>query len=383
MKEKIQNIKNDVTIDTVKMEKLEKNNKTRLEYLDIARTFAIISVVLCHAVELVYQMKLKGLTILSFQSQLFRLISFTFGRLGVPIFLFITGTLILNKKIGDDQSCKKFYIKNLLPLLITNEIWVIIYNIFIPIYNHTKFDFFILVRNMLFLEKVPLANMWYMPMIIGIYIAIPFVNKIVRTFSIKSLKLPMIVIFILQFTLPTVNVLLNMFGLETYHNILDVSFLGGAYGFYIISGYLISKKNIMKKIKSIWIIIVMTIFFILSCTIQLISYRISKGYNIWYNSVFIFICTACIFELFTRININKINKKIIKCCTYISKISLAIFFLHIIIEKIVSKYINTIIINNPIKVMIIFTSSFLISMMIIFILSKIKIVKNKFFLIKE
>lgn len=99
----------------------KENNKRRLEYLDIARTFAIISVVLCHAVELVYQMKLKGLTILRFQSQLFRLISFTFGRLGVPIFLFITGTLILNKKIGNDESCKKFYIKNLLPLLITDK----------------------------------------------------------------------------------------------------------------------------------------------------------------------------------------------------------------------------------------------------------------------
>ena len=34
--------------------------KNRIIYLDIARTFAIIFVVLCHSVELIYKMNLQG-----------------------------------------------------------------------------------------------------------------------------------------------------------------------------------------------------------------------------------------------------------------------------------------------------------------------------------
>lgn len=38
----------------------DKIKKDRIIYLDIARTFAIIFVVLCHSVELIYKMNLQG-----------------------------------------------------------------------------------------------------------------------------------------------------------------------------------------------------------------------------------------------------------------------------------------------------------------------------------
>jgi len=38
----------------------ESFNKKRIDYLDIARAFAIISVVLCHAVEFIYNVNLEG-----------------------------------------------------------------------------------------------------------------------------------------------------------------------------------------------------------------------------------------------------------------------------------------------------------------------------------
>ena len=356
--------------------------KRRIDFLDMARTFAIISIVLCHSVELIYPMNLEGWAQLSAQSKIFRTIFFTIGRLGVPIFLFITGYLILNKKIDSDEDCERFYKKNLIPLLITTETWIIIYNIFLAILNKKSFNLDATIRNMLFIEQVPLMNMWYMPMIIGIYIAIPFVNKILKYFSVKSLKFPMTIILILQFLLPTVNVLLKTFGIKQYGNILDISFLGGIYGIYIVSGYFVS-KGIMKKIKNKWIILTTVVSFMLSCIIQMLSYVNGKGYNIWYNSIFLFICTLCIFELFTRINAEKINKKVLKLFTYISKISLAIFFLHIIFEKVFSTYIKALGISNPLKVFMLFTISFGTSTILVFTLSKIKIIKNKIFLVKE
>ena len=95
---------------------------------------------------------------------------------------------MLNRKYDNDDDVRNFYKKNLIPLILTTEIWIIIYNIFIVIYYNQKFDIYILIKEMFFVETVPLMNMWYMPMIIGIYIAIPYLSKIVHSFSLKSLN---------------------------------------------------------------------------------------------------------------------------------------------------------------------------------------------------
>ena len=70
--------------------------KERIQKFDIARTFAILCVVLCHSVEAAYSnVAYKQLSNIS---QIFRIVFFTLGRLGVPIFLFLTGALILKSK---------------------------------------------------------------------------------------------------------------------------------------------------------------------------------------------------------------------------------------------------------------------------------------------
>lgn len=358
---------------------LEKN---RIIYLDIARTFAIIFVVLCHSVELIYKMNLQGWISISLNARIFKTIVFTLGRIGVPLFLFLTGYLLLNRKYDNDADIKKFYKKNLLPLIVTTEVWILIYNIFLSLYNNKPFDTYSLIKEMLFLQKVPLMNMWYMPMIIGIYIAIPYVSKVVHTFSIKTLKIPIILIFVCIFIMPTLNLILKTFKLDQYNCILDISFLGGCYGLYIVGGYLIREK-IIKKIKTKWLVFTSILFFIISCYIQIFEFEHKIEYNIWYNSPFIFICTFALFELFTRINTDNFNKWIVKIFTYISKISLSIFFMHIIVEMIFSKYIKMIKISNPAKVLILFIVSLCISIIVTWLLSKIRLIRKRVLFIKD
>jgi len=289
---------------------------------------------------------------------------------------------LLNRKYDNDDDVRNFYKKNLIPLILTTEIWIIIYNIFIVIYYNQKFDIYILIKEMFFVETVPLMNMWYMPMIIGIYIAIPYLSKIVHSFSLKSLKIPMTIVFVLTFILPTINIVLKTFKLEQYKNFLDINFLGGIYGIYIISGYFIS-NGIMKDIKTINITLISVIFFVLSCVIQIFEYNNNIEYNIWYNSPLLYLCTLNLFELFTRINTGKISNKIKKEATYISKVSLAIYFIHIIVEMILNKYIKLIRVSNSSRVLILFGISFIITFLIIWLFSKIKIIKTKVLLIKE
>lgn len=87
------------------------------------------------------------------------------------------------------------------------------------------------------------------------------------------------------------------------------------------------------------------------------------------------------FELLSRIKIN-VNICFEKIFTYISKISLGIFFIHIIVQKLLTKWITFDIINKPISILFLTILVFFISILLIFIISKNKFIKQKVLLIK-
>ena len=362
--------------------------KQRRVELDVARTFAIICVVLCHATESIYTLNKFSWTNLSNQSRVFMILSFTIGRLGVPIFLFLTGALILKKTFEKDEDVFKFYKKNLLPLIIVNSIWIVIYNIFLCIYKQEyNVSIELIIKELLLFEKFPLPNMWYFPMIIGLYIGLPFISKIVKTFSKKSLSLVITMIFIYSFVLPMINTALSIAGIKnSYNSILNLFFLGGGYGLYTIVGYFLYNNN-KKREKNLLPMGIAILCYIITCAFQMLSYsKISKSnnvYNVWYNFPFLMICAACIFKLILNIDVSKIPPKFTKFFTFISKTSLGIFFIHIIIQSILRPYINNLRLMMPVKVIILAFFNFIICIIINFLISKVKILSKYVLLIKN
>ena len=353
--------------------------KERIQGYDIARSFAILCVVLCHSVEMAYSN--VPYLYLGQASQIFRIIFFTIGRLGVPIFLFLTGALTLKKQIDTDEDVLRFYKKNLIPLLITIEIWNVLYNLFLSIMNK-NFSFNILLENLFFLKQVDISNMWYMPMILGMYIAIPFIAKVVKNFSVKTIKIPILFIFLSSFFLPSINVILyNIHHIAKYNLIIDLSFLGGEYGLYILFGYYIS-EGVLKNIQTKFLLLIFIISYVFTVFIQYYAIYNGVTYNVWYNFITILICTICIFELFRRAKKLK-NKKIGELIKYISQISLGIFFMHEIVLKLFGRVMQLCNLINPIKTIIFFIVTFVVSTILINLLSNLKFIKEKVFLIKE
>lgn len=349
----------------------------RIQSFDIARTFAILCVVLCHSVETAYA-NIKYASLSSF-SQIFRIVFFSIGRLGVPIFLFLTGALVLKKQIETDEDIIKFYKKNLLPLLITVEIWNIIYNLFNWIRGE-EFSFEVLFKNILFFEQVDMNNMWYMLMILGIYVAIPFISIIVKKVSFKTIIIPMFLVFVASSLLPSINVILEMFNIEQYKIVLDLNFLGGVYGLYILCGYYIN-NNSLKKYNNIFLISMFLLFFSITCIIQYWSYLKDINYNVWYDFVTLFVCSIFLFEIFNRV--KNVKKNIfISVTEYLSKISLAIFFVHKIVLSFLIEGLSRFNLINPVECIILFIASFVLSVLIIYIISKDRLLKEKIFLIK-
>ena len=70
---------------------IDRQTDRRIPWLDSARAFAILAVLLVHATEHLYVMDAAHLNGMSPQSALFAITAFTIGRLGVPLFLFLTG----------------------------------------------------------------------------------------------------------------------------------------------------------------------------------------------------------------------------------------------------------------------------------------------------
>ena len=132
------------------------NSVSRTLYLDIVRVFAVVCITLNHAVNRTYDNysnQYKQYLESSFVSTFIKTFITVFSHIGVPLFLMITGVLILNKNFENPQNIKKFIKNNYLNLFITTEIWIFIMFWFIKnffadiipnkIYNCNNFrDFF-------------------------------------------------------------------------------------------------------------------------------------------------------------------------------------------------------------------------------------------------
>lgn len=278
-------------------------NEGHIVHFDYLRTFAIISVVICHVTETIYQLNLKSINELDFFNQVYVFCLFSFGRLGVPIFLFLTGYLLLDRQY-DDKITVNFWKRNLLQILLTTEIWIVLYNLFFLIFNDTTLNWKLLIKELLFLERVPLGHMWYMPMIIGVYIFVPFVSNALKGFSLKNILKPYIFSVSCLMVLQCINILRLADNNGVIKSTLSLEFSGGVYGLILIAGYVYKKSVDIKKLSNTVLTLFITTFYL--CTVGLQLYCYSKGfvYNVWYNN---FLLVACSFAIFIFINKMKFN----------------------------------------------------------------------------
>ena len=77
------------------------STSNRISWLDYARTFAILCVIVVHSTESIYPINADTMAMLPFVKKIIVISLFTFGRLGVPVFLFLTGYLLLDRTYDD------------------------------------------------------------------------------------------------------------------------------------------------------------------------------------------------------------------------------------------------------------------------------------------
>lgn len=311
----------------------------RYAYLDMIRVIAIISVVVDHTVIVGYRLFYDGLMDWwagtdAFQ-QLAMCFLWEFSRLGVPLFLMITGALILNKDFSTKDAIIRFYRHNLIPLIVINMVWVVIYRMILLIYHYYGIPFIYsgfeieltwksFISQLLFFTRADYPNSWYIPMIIGMYIFLPMVSIVIHNIDKKLLNGLLLLIAVLSFVFPSINTVLKVLDINfAFSSALVVPFGGGAYGMLIILGYVLNRND--SKIYTWGGVFLLALLSIISVTFMWYTYYIQQPVNLFSdnNSFLQLLICICIFTT-CKCYVRNQNKMILG----ISGISFWIFLSH-------------------------------------------------------
>ena len=141
------------------------NETSRVQSIDVLRTLALLCVLSIHslraAIAQVNGQDLSGLT----GNQIAASCAIGLSTLGVPLFLMISGYLLLDRDYTKERTLI-FFKRNLLPLVVSYEIFDLALAIvqYIGAGGVTVADY---VKSALFIGPAPMGHLWYMQAIVG------------------------------------------------------------------------------------------------------------------------------------------------------------------------------------------------------------------------
>jgi surface polysaccharide O-acyltransferase-like enzyme len=347
--------------------------KKRELWPDIVRSLAILMIVWNHSIEFVLPInQASQFNSYGVKTQIFTVCGFIFGRLGVPLFLFLTGYFMLSKTI---KSIKTFYKKSLFSLIITSTAWILLLTPFFIFFCKIKISDILL--GIIYWKEIPYMQFWYIPFIVGVYIGIPLVNCIVKKYKIKDLIPIYILIIFFSFLLPTLDILLDF----PFPIMNRNTWFGYGYATaYLFTGYYIGNNKIkFLRDQSCKKLIFFSIFFYLIAVYhQVIIFHMGFDSKYGYEMLPIFLCSICLFTLFRKIQYKKLIIKYSYIFYKISLLSFGCYFLHAPIQDVLLRLfsLNTNFYCRPCIVIFLFLFSTIITYIILLIIEKIPIVNN-------
>lgn len=345
---------------------METTKSDRTVYFDYLRVFSTFAMMILHiSVQNWYVTDVN-----SFEWQVFNFFD-SIVRWSVPVFVMISGSLFLNREI----PLSKIYSKYIFRLIVSFVVWSVIYSMFDDGSITLKISSVIQGHY----------HMWFIPMIIGLYICIPFIKAIVKNeFRIKYFLL---LALIFSFVIPEIMTLASDFGNELIIKIanainssinnMNVKIVLGYTGYFIL-GYSLNKISITKKQQTIIYILGLLGFV---CTIGLdllVALKTQTSCSNYYDNftVNVLLEAMAVFTWFKykRYDYERINNIMQR----LSKYSFGAYLIHaLIIEQLNIRIgLNTLSFNPVLAVISISTLVFVVSFLISSILNHISVIKK-------
>lgn len=204
-----------------------------------------------------------------------------------------------------------------------------------------------------------MGHMWYMPMIIGVYLFLPFIARGLQGLDIPILRFPIGVLGIYAFGVPVLQVINASLKIKQFGTVLNFGYSGGVYGIYIILGYCM-KKRLLNRLSKQSLACLALFSFIATVSLQLFAFTHSYNYAVWYNCGLLLISALTFFEYFSRIRVW--GKK--SWWSWLSQYSFGIYLVHFPLIMLGAKWLQGMPFKMPVKVGILWVGVLLISSII-------------------
>lgn len=287
----------------------------------------------------------------------------------VPCFVMVTGALLLdkNKKLTYQKLFKKYILRVFAALLIC----CVTFRFFDMFMDGEKAGIGILISALTeMLTGTGWSHLWYLYLLIGLYIMMPFYKKIAEfsgKFDIKYL----LAVYILFMSVLPLTYIWNVNSGFYIH-------VSTIYPFYLFCGYAIHRGMVRaNKWITLSAVLVSTCLIIVFTVIRW-TRNLEVLETLWgYSSILVVVQAVGIFTLFDQINgsgqswIGKLLLKIDEC-------SFGIYLIHMIFIRLILRYINF----NPytgnelINFSLLIIGTFAVSYLCTWILKKIPILKE-------
>lgn len=334
--------------------------------LDVIRAFAILFVVANHAIELIFPFGAIQYQSMSFAYQIFQFIVFTTGRLGVPLFLMLTGYLLVPRDYSTKEKILNFYKRNFIGLILVWYIWIILYNLFFLFFEHKQFVLSDVISEFLFVHNVPLMHTWYMKEIIIIYSILPVLSIVIK--RLKSIPIVIVIILVIA-------IINNLFGGIRYLRFLSNQLM---YIAYVCTGYYFAVSK--SYLNRFWNLSIFIFGFCSIVTWQIYTYHGPNPTTVWYTNVLLYLTSL---PLFSLLLVNRWRKgQLAQYVIFLSIISFGIYLLHVPVMKIILSVFPSINNIGAINVFLLFVLSITASAVIIYPITKIPLAARILFYIK-
>ncbi len=329
--------------------------KKHISYIDFLRILACFLVIVNHSHGLVLN---KGS-----ENALFYTITYPLCKIAVPIFLMITGILVLDKEYDYKKVLKSIF-KIFVPLVIIS---FLVYAKNIGLKNINLLDF-----TKGFIKEPYVIAFWYLYLLMGLYIVIPFIQKLIKNFDKKDYKY-----FLLFFLfIPSIISLLSAYFKFNLNEYFMLPFFGMAVSLLVAGNYLNKLEN--KKTFLIIAIIVFIVSYIgmfLSMYLPFINGgQISYKLDSW-NSLPV-ILMAMSFLYIAKYTIKKESPKLI---VTVSSTCFGIYLIHMIFNHRIydlAIFQEIFKFSRVLGVLTLEITIFIICFIIVYILKKIPLIKK-------
>ena len=239
-----------------------------------------------------------------------------FGRCGVPLFLMITGYLLLDRDYSQGKW-KSFYLHKWLYLLLVTEIWFMIYEVFSVCVQGNLFVWKDFILRLLFIKEPVLSHAWYMPMILKLYLLIPLIAQIIKKCKTYRTKRWSIV------CLMGINLLLQV-GCRIYPMLTEFASVFLYISYMIVGVYVKQCARKPQKRISIYSGLLISIGLLGNEIFLRIQYMHRQPVSLWYDNVFVMATAIGIFIIMSNLDIRKNNRIVVS----LSRDSFGIYLIH-------------------------------------------------------